>query len=156
MGFWSHRGGPVPHQQNGPFSPSANPHGYMAIFAKMFGAFDHLDGKDLLRAKHLTDEAGWMLPSRLIPYREFSSEDKRPVLVTDFDESIANWSSWYRWRKLPLESPAALIMDFPMSVYQLVVNCLEVTDPAQASADYRVSVQIQMLGVEVELNYLPV
>lgn len=155
MGFWSHKGGPVPHQNAGPFSSHDDPNGYQASFQQLFQSFNHLDGKDLLKDKHLSDEAGWKLQSHLIPYRHFSSADKMPVLVTDFGEPIKDWDSWYRWRKIPKESPAALIMDFPMSVYQLVVNCLEITDATKGSEAKRIPLHIQMLGVEVELNYVP-
>ncbi|KAK7472199.1 hypothetical protein VKT23_000321 [Stygiomarasmius scandens] len=154
VGFWSHKGGPVPHQQRGPFSPENTSGGYSAMVARLFTAFDHLDGKDLLKAKHLSDEEGWELPSNLIPHRDFTSADRRPVLVTDFGE-VKDWDSWYRWRKLPKDSPAALLIDFPLSVYQLVVNCLRVTNAKKGSPDRRIPVHIQMLGVEVELNYLP-
>ncbi|THH32861.1 hypothetical protein EUX98_g1354 [Antrodiella citrinella] len=159
MGFWSHKGGPVPHQNSGPFSAVASSMGYQTVMAQMIEAFDHLDGKDLLKSRHLSDEDGWKLPSRLIPYREFasaSSADKRPVLVTNLDEPVKDWESWYRWRKLPLESPVALIMDFPMSVYQLVTNCLQITNATRGSPDKRIPISLQMLGVEVELNCLPI
>lgn len=151
-GFWSHKGGPVPHQNSGPFKETA---GYSKDIARMMEDFDHLDGKDLLKAKHLSDEDGWRLSTKLIPYRDFPSADKRPVLVTEFGEPVKDWDSWYRWRKLSKESPAALIMDFPMSVYQVVANCLKVTNATRGAADKRVPLHIQMLGVEVELNYLP-
>ncbi|KAH8102056.1 hypothetical protein BXZ70DRAFT_890805 [Cristinia sonorae] len=153
VGFWSHKGGPVPHQNNGPFKPA--PSGYMASFSRMIEGFDHLDGKDLLKTRHLSDQDGWKLPSRLIPYRDFPSDDKRPIIVTEFGEPVKDWDSWYRWRKIPKESPAALIMDFPMSVYQMVVNCLEITNATIGSEEKRIQIHIQMLGVEVELNYLP-
>lgn len=156
MGFWSHRGGPVPHQNVGPFGAPNNGAGsYTSEIHRMFKSFDHLDGLDLLANKHLTDDSGWKLPSRLIPYRNFASSDLRPVCVTEFGEPVKDWDSWYRWRKLPKESPAALLMDFPLSVYQLVVNCLNVTSPTAGSVDKRVPLHIHMLGVEVELNYLP-
>ncbi len=71
---------------------------YTAMLKSMLGKFDHLDGKDLLGTKHLTDAEGWKLPDRLIPYRHFASVDKRPQLVT---KEIDSWDSWHEWRKLP-------------------------------------------------------
>ena len=59
------------------------------------------------------------------------------------------------WAVLAMDSPAALLIDFPLSVYQLVVNCLRVTNAKKGSPDRRIPVHIQMLGVEVELNHLP-
>ncbi|THH29344.1 hypothetical protein EUX98_g4855 [Antrodiella citrinella] len=118
--------------------------------------FAHLDGKDLLGVRHLSDKDGWKLPLRLIPYRDFTSADTRPVLVTEFGEPIKDWDSWYQWRKLPLESPAALIMNFPMTVYHLITNCLELTNATRGSPRKRIPFKVHMLGVEVELNYLPI
>lgn len=156
MGFWSHRGGPVPHQQQGPFvSTLTTPGSYGEQISKMLTGFDHLDGKDLLGKKHLTDEEGWKLPLNLIPFRHFALDERRPILVTDFGEPIKDWDSWYRWRKLPKESIAALLMTFPLSVYQLLVHCLEITNPNAGKKDKRIPLHVQILGVEVELNYIP-
>jgi hypothetical protein len=155
MGFWSHKVGPVPHQKQGRSVMTST--GYGPSHAKFFAKFDHLDGKDLLKNKHLTDEEGWKLPSNLIPYRVFDGPrtEKRPVLVTDFGELVKDWDSWYRWRKIPKESPAALLMSFPLTVYHLIVNCLQVSNPMRGRPETRVPLHIHMLGVELELNYLP-
>ena len=156
FGYWSHRGGPQPHADQGMLSKVANNSPYGAILLKMMKAFDHLDGKDLLKQKHLTDEQGWKLPSRLIPYRDFTAQGaKRPVLVTDSSEPITDWARWYRWRGLPKESPVVLLMNFPMSVYQLLVHCLEVSSPKKGSPSERVALEVHIIGLEVELNYLP-
>jgi hypothetical protein len=156
MGFWSHKGGPVPHQAPGPEGQhNAALDAYPEPIKRMMRSFYHLDGKDLLQKKHLTDEDGWKLPAALIPYREFSDTSKRPMNVNDFGESVKDWDSWYRWRKLPKESIAALIMNFPLSVYQLLVYCLEVTNSAKGSKEHRVPIHIHLLGTEAELNYIP-
>lgn len=155
-GFWSHKGGPVPHQDGG-----HDPHASQARLAQealmrsMFSGFEHLDGHDLLSERHLSDEEGWKLPPRLIPYRDFSVPERRPVLVTEFGRPVNDWDSWYTWRKLPKESIAALLMNFPLTVYRLVVDCLEITDARKGSPNRRVPLEIHMLGVEVELNYVP-
>ncbi|RDB24278.1 Zinc finger MYND domain-containing protein 15 [Hypsizygus marmoreus] len=152
-GYWSHRGGPVPHQDVGAIAAMGDSPYTRELF-KLIKRFDHLDGKDLLAKKHLSDEEGWRLPPNLIPYRNFSSSAKRPKLVTEYGP-ILDWDSWYRWRNLPKESPAALLMNFPMSVYQMLVHALEVTSPTAGTLDKRVPLHVHMLGVEVELNYLP-
>jgi len=122
--------------------------------SKMFATF--LDGQDLLGKKHLTDEEGWKLPLNLIPFRHFASDERRPILVTEFGEPIKDWDSWYRWRKLPKESIAALLMTFPLSVYQLLVHCLEITDPNAGSKEKRIPIHVQLIGIEIELNYTPI
>ena len=156
FGYWSHRGGPQPHTDQGLFSQMVNNSPYAAVVRKMMEAFDHLDGKDLLKQWHLTDEQGWILHPRFIPYREFTAQRaKKPVLVTEFPEPITDWDRWYRWRGLAKKSPVVLLMSFPMSVYQLLVHCLEVTGPKKGSPDERVALEVHMIGLEVELNYLP-
>lgn len=155
-GYWSHRGGPVPHSDQGQLAQMLGNSPYAAQMMKMIQSFDHLDGKDLLRSKHLTDEEGWKLPPNLTPYRNFASpKAKRPPLVTDFQEPITDWDKWYRWRGLPKESPVVLLMDFPMSIYQLLVNCLEVTNPKLGRPEERIPLEVHIIGMEVELNFLP-
>ncbi|KAK7059968.1 hypothetical protein R3P38DRAFT_2838772 [Favolaschia claudopus] len=151
-GYWSHRGGPIPHSNRGVMESMLASSPYGATIMKAFAAFDHTDGTDLLGARHLTDVQGWKLEPAFIPYLDFLSTDKRPALVTS---ALNSWDEWYQWRKLPKESPAALLMSFPMTVYRLLVHCLEVTGPTQASADKRRALSVHLLGAEVELNYLP-
>ncbi len=152
-GYWSHRGGLMPHSADLGNESSTSP--YANLYGKIAVASDHIDGKDLLEKEHLSDEEGWKLPSELIPYRNFSTTATPPKLVTEFEHGVVDWDSWYRWRNLSKESPAALLMHFPMSVYQMVVNCLELTSPSAGQADNRVVLDLHLLGVEVELNFLP-
>ncbi|KAJ3887176.1 hypothetical protein GG344DRAFT_56148 [Lentinula edodes] len=155
-GFWSHRGGPIPHQLHGDGAFQIDNVSHSAQFIQtMLRAFDHLDGSDLLKTRHLTDEEGWKLPRELIPFRDITQDARRPMLVTQFQGGVVDWDSWYRWRNLPKMSPAALLMDFPMSVYQMLVHCLEITSPNAGSEIKPVNLDIYFLGVEVELNFLP-
>ncbi|KAF9058329.1 hypothetical protein BDP27DRAFT_1303897 [Rhodocollybia butyracea] len=156
-GYWSHKGGPAPHSVGSiDIDKIAATTPYAQLMRKMIKSFDHLDGKDLLKTEQLSDEQGWKLPLEYIPYRDFThKDDRRPVLATEFDGGIVDWDSWYRWRKIPKDSPAALLMDFPMSVYQMLVHCLKVTSPGAGSAAERVKLNIHLLGVEVELNFVP-
>lgn len=65
---------------------------------------------------------------------------------------VKDWKSWYEWRGLSLESPAALLMDAPLSTYHLLVDILKVADTSGAK---RQVLEVHYLGVETELNYLP-
>ncbi len=114
-----------------------------------------LDGEDLFGNRHLSDEEGWKLPSNLIPHRTFFSPEAQPDMVSKFEEDITDWDSWHRWRKLPKESPAALLMTYPMSVYHMIVNCLELTSANIGKPGQRVSIHLHLLGTKSELNYLP-
>lgn len=129
-----------------------------AFARKIAAAFYHLDGCDLLHHKgHLTDEEGWKLKPELISYRDMVNipEERWPVLITDFEGGVVDWNSWYKWRKLPQESPAALLMSFPMSMYQLITHALKLTSPDAASPNHRKSLNICLLGAEIELNFVP-
>lgn len=125
---------------------------------KIAESFHHLDGYDLLHHKrHLTDEQGWKLKPELIPYRDMANlaAERKPSLVTDFKGGVKDWDSWYKWRRLPKESPAALLMSFPLSVYHLLVNTLQVASPTSARPNERRSLTVYLLGAEVELNFIP-
>ncbi|KDR71612.1 hypothetical protein GALMADRAFT_74898 [Galerina marginata CBS 339.88] len=153
FGYWSHRSGHIPHSEPSALDISDAP--YVADIRKHWKSSAYLDGKDLLKGKHVSDKEGWKLPSNLIPYRNFFSPSNRPELVTEFEEGVVDWESWYRWRKLTKDSPAALLMNYPLSVYQMLVNCLEVASPKAGRPDKRIPLHVHLLGVEVELNYLP-
>lgn len=155
-GYWSHRGGPLPdpHSHKG-LASAVKDNGFVSAFSILFGSFDHLDGADLRQNQHLTDEQGWRLDPNLIPHLNFPSADKRPILVTEFAPVIKDWDSWYLWRGLSKESPAALLMTSPMSVYWMLVHCLEVTKPDAGSPASRKLLTVHLLAADVELNYLP-
>jgi len=77
-------------------------------------------------------------------------------LVTDFPGGVVDWASWHKWRKLPLASPAALLMHYPLSVYWLVTHVLCVTPTSGGSVSARERLCIHYLGAEVELNFIPI
>ncbi|KAJ6583784.1 hypothetical protein B0H10DRAFT_2168122 [Mycena sp. CBHHK59/15] len=138
FGFWSHRGGPVTHLLSGSVEEAivrGGTHGQ--IVAEMAKVFNYLDGTALLEPKHLTDRDGWKLEPELIPFLIFSSLWSPPRLASK-------------------ESPAALLMHYPMSIYWLLVDTLQVVDPKTGSAEgARVQLNVQYIGAEVELNFLP-
>ncbi|KAJ6583785.1 hypothetical protein B0H10DRAFT_2096488 [Mycena sp. CBHHK59/15] len=142
FGFWSHRGGPIAHLLTG------------SMVAEMAKVYDYLDGTALLDAKHLTDRDGWKLEPELIPFYNFSSLWAPPRLAVKAE--IKDWDSWYSWRRLPKESPAALLLHYPMSIYWLLVDTLRVANPKAGTSDgARVPLNVQYIGAEVELNFLP-
>jgi hypothetical protein len=150
-GYWSQRGGYAPHVASG-VAPAVQER----MFEKFIKRSEFVDGIDLLNAHHLSDQEGWRLPPQLIPYLDFSNPAaKRPLLVTELPERISDWQRWYQWRGLPLESPAAVLMAVPLSVYQLLVRCLQVTKPHAGLPEHRKPLVVHLVGAEVELNYIP-
>ncbi|VDB92035.1 unnamed protein product [Peniophora sp. CBMAI 1063] len=147
-GFWSHSIGENPHQDM-----------RFTFFQRPGKTLeDHDNGYDLLHLpSHLTDRQGWGLDENLIPYRDLESisRERWPVLITEFAGGVKDWASWYRWRKLPLESPAALLMDYPLTAYHLLTHTLSLTSTTAGSATGRISLNVHMLGAEIELNFMP-
>ncbi|KAG1715634.1 hypothetical protein ID866_1516 [Astraeus odoratus] len=147
FGYWSIAGGNVPH------IPSSGAIGPMDTSPIRVGPQDgYQHGYPLLLDKHFDDKEGWKLEDRLIPKLRFDP-GAEPVIASSV--KVVDWKSWYQWRNLPLDSPAALLMHYPLSVYQLLVHVLHVTHPARNSALSRQALSVHYLGPEVELNMVP-
>ncbi|KAH7915348.1 hypothetical protein BJ138DRAFT_998114 [Hygrophoropsis aurantiaca] len=144
-GYWS-----TPSSSNPHLTHSAIPSMDSALAVPAAAGYQH--GYQLLQPQHLDDETGWKLEKRLIPKLIFDA-GRAPAINTD--GSVVDWDSWYRWRKLPKDSPAALLMHYPLTVYQLLVHVLGVTSPTRNSARSRQTLNVHYLGAEVELNTLP-
>ncbi|KIY69985.1 hypothetical protein CYLTODRAFT_392734 [Cylindrobasidium torrendii FP15055 ss-10] len=131
MGFWSVR----------------------SVMQAIYGRFEYTDGTELLRGTHLDDVDGWKLDKAFIPFRDFSQPDAaRPKLLT---EVLRSWKDWHDWRRLPMASPASLLMNYPLTVYWLLVDTLGVAGPGAGNVNKRVPLHVHVIGIEVELNYLP-
>ncbi|KAJ7611312.1 hypothetical protein FB45DRAFT_1120060 [Roridomyces roridus] len=65
---------------------------------------------------------------------------------------VKDWKSWYEWRGLSLESPAAVLMDRVLTTYYLLTETLQVVNLRRTG---RQEVDVHYLGAETELNYLP-
>ncbi|KAI6045000.1 hypothetical protein EDC04DRAFT_2560098 [Pisolithus marmoratus] len=147
FGYWSIPGGNKPHMDN---SDTCGPGGDGLLRVGPQDGYQH--GYQLLRDKHLDEKEGWKLEDRLIPKLHFEA-GREPVIASS--ANVVDWKSWYSWRNLPLESPAALLMHYPLTVYQLLVHVLRITHPSRNSAERRQSLNVHYLGPEVELNMLP-
>ncbi|KAG1739706.1 hypothetical protein EDB19DRAFT_1978101 [Suillus lakei] len=146
FGYGSIYGGSNAHLQQ----PSNTSDPSEALRVEDTKGFGH--GCMLLSNKLLTDETGWKLGKRLIPRLVFELGTE-PELASKAD--IVDWDSWYRWRNLPKESPAALLLHYPLTVYQLLVNVLYVAGPKRNSPESRQALNVHYIGAEVELNMLP-
>ncbi|KAG1755088.1 uncharacterized protein EDB91DRAFT_1097220 [Suillus paluster] len=115
FGYWSTPGGSNPHLKH----PSQPPASSKAIRVDDVQGYEH--GYMLLSDRPLTDETGWKLEKRFIPQLDFEPGTE-PEIACKAD--IVDWDSWYRWRNLTKESPAALLLHYPLTVYQLLVHVL--------------------------------
>lgn len=147
FGYWSIPGGNSPHMVH---SDNRGPQDHDLLRVAPQDGYQH--GYQLLHDKHLDDKGGWKLEDRLIPKLQFEAE-MEPAIASS--ANVTDWKSWYSWRNLPLESPAALLMHYPLTVYQLLVHVLRITHPSRNSAEHRQSLNVHYLGPEVELNMLP-
>lgn len=134
-------------------SPSGiSPHDFTRSSVGVAKGYDR-HGAILLKA--LPDEVeGWKLASELCPRLLFDDECEPPTMP---GATVVDWKSWYDWRRIKLESPVALLMDYPLSVYWLLIKVLDVVPLATlgAAPTERRSLLIHYIGAEQELNFLP-
>ena len=105
-------------------------------------------GKTLLEGRHLDDVNGWRLPMDQIPWYDFDHpEAKKPrTFPPQFDE---NWASYYRWRNLSLESPAAMLLQWPLTVFMLLRRMGLAPPAMKATATAPRKLAIHFIGIEV-------
>jgi hypothetical protein len=146
FGYWSVPGGQKPHDD----SPSLLLRNEAFFRTNRSKSYRH--GEIMLAGEWPTDVEAWKLKdANDIPLLFFT--DERPAPELPSPGVIKDWASWYNWRGLTFASPAAMLMDFPLSVYHLL-NVLNVIDP-ESTGEKRQSLVVHCLGAEVELNFLP-
>jgi hypothetical protein len=96
----------------------------------------------------LTERPGWRLSDKETPWLDFSFGGKPPKLAS-FEH---NWASYYEWWGLPIESPAALLLHWPLTVYRLLTIAGVIPMP---SSETRRQLTVHMLGIEKEMDFLP-
>ncbi|KDQ11803.1 hypothetical protein BOTBODRAFT_113878 [Botryobasidium botryosum FD-172 SS1] len=112
-------------------------------------------GEVLLGSEWPTDVEGWNMKDHEAYVPRLFFTDEVPPPERPRPGQIKDWMSWYAWRGLSLESPVALLMDFPLSVYHLLVDILKVVRPDNGPGK-RQSLDVHYIGTEIELNYLPI
>ena len=117
--------------------------------SRLLGYVVYLDthGGILLSDEHLDEAAGWKLPAEQIPWLHFGEGRKAPSFPPMFEH---NWPSYYKWRGLPLESPAVLLLHWPLTVYRLLF--LLGFLPSETSRPVGRKLSIHLIGVEVKFN----
>lgn len=149
FGYWSVPGGQMPHDD----SPALLSRKSGAdTFWKTKRSKSYMHGEIMLGEEWPMDVEAWKLKDEKdIPLLFFT--DDKPAPKKPEPGAIKDWESWYRWRGLTFASPAAMLMDFPLSVYHLL-NVLNVIDPERTGENPQ-SLVIHYIGAEVELNSLP-
>ena len=113
------------------------------------GLFRDTHGGALLSDEHLEEKDGWKLPMEEIPWLTFREGRKAPSFPPAFEH---NWTSYYKWRGLPLESPAALLLHWPLSIYHLLYRLDFVPSETEIAGSERRKLKIHCIGVEVRLT----
>jgi hypothetical protein len=154
FGYWSVPGGVRPHDASPADFPAVQDPAYVQAMNKLrprTKGYSH--GDVLLGNEWLTDIEAWKLKdSKAVPLLFFTDETPPPAKAQP--GKVKDWSSWYEWRGLGFNSPAALLMDYPLSVYYLLVDTLGVVD-LDGTPTKRQTLKIHYIGAEVELNFLP-
>ncbi|XP_076892845.1 uncharacterized protein LOC143544690 [Bidens hawaiensis] len=68
-------------------------------------------GSSDLPLDHLRSDKGWSLPNRLCPCRG-------PLSI--LKKQLCSWSEYYEWRGISLDSPVALLLHWPLTMYQAI------------------------------------
>jgi len=105
----------------------------------------------LLEDQHLRERAGWRLPDKQIPWLDFALSGSLPPKAPPSFEHT--WAAYYKWRGLPIQSPAALLLHWPLTIYKLL-HSLGLVPPQPPTERRRLTVHL--LGIEKELDFLPV
>jgi hypothetical protein len=118
----------------------------------------YFHGKMMLGTEWPTDIDGWKLAHMnakgdIIPRLSFTDEFPPPPQVEP--GQIKDWKSWYSWRGLSMASPAVSLIHYPLSIYHILVDILQIAKCRKISAERR-ALQIHYIGAEKELNHLPV
>ncbi|KAH7690798.1 HIT/MYND zinc finger-like protein [Dioscorea alata] len=85
----------------------------------------------------------WSLPSILCPCTE-----PRGSTST----CLSSWKDYYQWRCLPLDSPVAILLHWPLTIY----HCFRLTSAQTLTSGVRDKLHIHYLGPDKELYQLAV
>ncbi|KAK8943712.1 hypothetical protein KSP40_PGU012648 [Platanthera guangdongensis] len=86
---------------------------------------------------------GWSLPTSLCP----CSEPRSPISTC-----LGSWEDYYKWRGLPFNSPAVLLLHWPLTIY----HCFQLCASQSLSSSAVQKLFIHYLGPERELSQLVV
>jgi hypothetical protein len=96
----------------------------------------------------LTEEEGWRLPKEFVPTLALQNSNACPSFPPTFEP---NWTSYYEWRRLPISSPAAMLLHWPLSVYA----CLkELGLLSSNNVDCRRKLTVFYVGARVDCRLL--
>ncbi|KAK6179905.1 hypothetical protein SNE40_012155 [Patella caerulea] len=105
------------------------------------------------------------------PFGQLSSDDNPYILPVEssvltskpdktappFHEPFQDWQSYYKWRGFPLNSPIAILLHFPLTLYYIITSCFIPDFPEKFSEiETSGNMTIHIVGVEKEVEMLMV
>jgi hypothetical protein len=102
-------------------------------------------GVMLYRASFPDDDEAWRLPPSAYPRLRSLSTDCCPSPLRG--RQLFTWQDYYQWRGLPASSVAALMMEFPLTLYFTICQLPRLMEMA--------NITVHLLGCEKELEFLP-
>jgi hypothetical protein len=100
----------------------------------------------MLHRRTLPDEEeAWMLPPADIPRLRSLSKEHSPQALGG--KLLSSWPDYYQWRGLPPSSVAALLMEYPLTLYFTIGQLPQLMQ--------RPTLTVHLLGCEKELHFLP-
>jgi len=107
-------------------------------------------GFHLLEDHHLHEHYRWKLPDNHIMWLDFGlSGTVPPKAPAQFEH---NWKGYYAWQGLPINSPATLLLQWPLTTFQLLSLLRFVPSPPPPEGCQLV---VYLLSVEKELDFVP-
>ncbi|KAK9675737.1 hypothetical protein RND81_11G027000 [Saponaria officinalis] len=73
--------------------------------------------------------------------------------VSPLTKQLSSWKEYYKWRSIPLDSPAALLLQWPLTIYRAVQLNVHRMPNSEASKEI---LNIHYLGPDTELSQLAV
>ncbi|KAJ7085579.1 hypothetical protein C8R44DRAFT_821485 [Mycena epipterygia] len=97
----------------------------------------------------LNEDDGWLLPKAQVP--SLALHAVYPSFPPKFEET---WAGYYQWRGLPMTSPAAILLQWPMTVYA----CLKELgfEPCVLIPGPRRKLTVFYVGTRDEICFIPV
>jgi hypothetical protein len=89
------------------------------------------------------------------PQRRPSPDEAAGFKVNDMGLlQILTWTDYYQLRQIPLSSPVALLLTFPLTIYHAIATLGEV--PVTVARMLKRPLRVHLVGVEKELNFLDI
>ena len=113
--------------------------------------------KEIDFIRRLTYEKGFALDSNLVPpERNITSEDLKVAGISREPQcnllQLNDWGDYYKLRGIPLQSPAALLLTFPLTMHYALLKHGAV--PITVAKMLHRQLRIHVIGIEKELNFL--